>query len=68
MQREFYAGTYVAEGKTHLGGWGLADSIPFPDDYENTDFSNLLDRDPLWVVSIPGASDWLDEVGQLPFR
>lgn len=71
MSPEVYLAKVPVKGEHQLGGWGIADSIAIelPGDELTDDYSNLKERSVLWVVSVPGESDWLREVsGDTPWH
>lgn len=64
MSPEIYLATVQDKGGRLLGGWGVADTMTIerPEDEVVDDYSNLKERFVLWVVSVPGESEWLRDV------
>ncbi|KIO34406.1 hypothetical protein M407DRAFT_16929 [Tulasnella calospora MUT 4182] len=67
MSPEVYLATVPVKGEKQLGGWGMADTIAIEPSHDEPtdDYSNLKERFVLWVVSVPGESDWLRENGSI---
>ncbi|KAG8925683.1 hypothetical protein FRC02_009477 [Tulasnella sp. 418] len=62
LPQEVYIGTITSEnGIEQPGGWGLADAIEFREDETQFDYTKLKERTPLWVVSVPGESEWVNQ-------
>ncbi|KAG8941468.1 hypothetical protein FRC04_004177 [Tulasnella sp. 424] len=64
MSPEIYLASVQDKGGRLLGGWGVADTMTIerPEDEVVDDYSNLKERFVLWVVSVPGESEWLRDM------
>ncbi|KAG9010171.1 hypothetical protein FRB90_008003 [Tulasnella sp. 427] len=64
MSTEVYLASVQINGEKRLGGWGIAETlnVDAPQDQLIDDYSNLKERYVLWAVSVPGESEWSQEI------